>query len=145
VVRVELGVVERGGAAEQWGTAAHGGGGAPATVGGQRRVEELPWLEGELGGGLVRAERGWSKGLRVELPAAVAMAGGAPVRERERGRAGRLLWVVGDRFRVSARVEGVGKWGRGAEVWAAAMAALFRRGRWPGWLTGGSGRWSGRG
>ena len=57
----------------------------------------------------------------------------------------RLRWVVGDRFRVSARVEGVGKWGCGAEVWAVAMATLFRRSRWPGWLTGGSGRWSRKG
>ena len=28
---------------------------------------------------------------------------------------------------------------------AAAMAALVRRGRWLGWLTGGSGRWSRKG
>ena len=43
-------------------------------VGGRRRVEELPRLDGELGGGSVRAERGRSRGLRVELEAAALMA-----------------------------------------------------------------------
>ena len=83
--------------------AVRGGDGAPVIVGGRRQVEEFPRLEGELGGGSVRAERGRSRGLRVELPTTVAMeggVGGAPVRERGRGRAGRLLWVVGERFRV---------------------------------------------
>ena len=44
--------------------AVRGGDGAPVIVGGRRQVEELPRLEGELGGGSVRAERGQSRGLR---------------------------------------------------------------------------------
>ena len=64
--------------------AVRGGDGAPVIVGGRRQVEELPRLEGELGGGSVRAERGQSRGLRGSRG-----GGGARPWRRLAGEAGR--------------------------------------------------------
>ena len=108
-----------------------GGGSFPGESGHRRRGKRGGTARGGRALPLGGLDWGWGRPegarRRAIAEAVVADSGGAALaRERGRGRAGRLRWVVGDRFRVLARVEGVGKWGRDAEVWAVAMAALFR-------------------
>ena len=71
--------------------------------------------------------------------------GGAPARGSGSGVVWELQQAMEKLARGLARVEEGRKGELRGGAWAVAMAALFRRGRWPGWLTGGSGRWSRKG
>ena len=82
MVWVELGVIERGGAAEQWGmaAAAYGGDGSSVALGGGERAGKLQCAVGELVAGLIGAEEDRRQGLHGEQEAAALRVAGGGVR-----------------------------------------------------------------
>ena len=110
-------------------------------------MQEVQGGEGELAEGSFGAEGD----RRGELHGAAAPAaangdgGGVPAGMGGRDLTVELQGKVRMPFRGFSWTEEGWRRELGGGAWAAAMAALFRRGRWPGWLTGGSGRWSRKG
>ena len=116
--------------------------GGEGKVGDELEETELyPFVgSNEVGDGRRCAPRGeqWAA-------ATAGRGGGAPARGSGSGVVWELHQAMEKLARGLARVEEGRKGELRGGAWAAAMAALFRRGRWPGWLTGGSGRWSRKG
>ena len=117
-------------------------------AGGEGKVgEELEETElypfvgsNEVGDGRRCAPRGeqWAA-------ATAGRGGGAPARGSGSGVVWELHQAMEKLARGLARVEEGRKGELRGGAWAVAMAALFRRGRRPGWLIGGSGRCSAKG
>ena len=129
------------------------GDGAPTAMGGGGWAWELRWGEVKVSGVFDLEGRGRRRGSTygrrpaAQMGATVAAdsGGAAPSGLGGQDLAVELQGEVGMPFRGLAWAEEGWRRELGGGARAAAMAALFRRGRWPGWPTGGSGRWSRKG
>ena len=125
-----------------------GGGGSVSTAAARRRGLEGAARFGSFGR---RWESCWGALFGRERAGEAAPAaangdgGGVPAGLGGQDLAMQLQGEVGMPFRGLAWAEEGWRRELGGGARAAAMAALVRRGRWPGWLTGGSGRWSRKG